>query len=199
MSLIYRSLFPALWLSWVLYWWIAARGVKRTERMEPPASSLVHVLPLLLAAWLLWAQRVPIEFLNERLFGWTPWAFWVGALLTAAGLAFSVWARAHIGRNWSGTVTIKQDHTLVCSGPYALVRHPIYTGLLLAFAGSALARGQWRGVFALLIAWAALWRKLQVEERWMRERFGEEYVAYQRRVPALVPFPGRRVHRDGIQ
>jgi protein-S-isoprenylcysteine O-methyltransferase Ste14 len=67
----------------------------------------------------------------------------------------------HLGRNWSGTVTIKQDHELIASGPYALVRHPIYTGLLLALVGSAMARGELRGAIAVLVAWAALWRKLR--------------------------------------
>jgi len=85
-------------------------------------------------------------------------------------------------------VTIKQDHELVTSGPYAFVRHPIYTGLLLAIGGSAIALGEWRGVVALVLAAAALWMKLRVEERWMREQFGAAYTAYAARVAALVPF-----------
>jgi protein-S-isoprenylcysteine O-methyltransferase Ste14 len=111
----------------------------------------------------------------------------VAVALTAAGLLFSVWARLHIGRNWSGTVTIKQDHELVDDGPYRFVRHPIYTGLLVAFIGSALASDNGRGVLAVVIAFAALWRKLKLEERWMIETFGEAYVRYRERVPALVP------------
>ena len=188
MLLVYRSLFPFLWLSWAAYWWLAARRVKATERREPMGSGLLHVLPLLFAVGLLWAQSVPVAFLNGRLFAWAPWAFWVAAIITASGLLFTVWARVHLGRNWSGTVTIKQDHELIATGPYAFVRHPIYTGLLLAFIGSAMARGEWRGVLAVLVAWAALWRKLRLEELWMVERFGQQYEAYRRRVPALVPF-----------
>ena len=188
MSLVYQVLFPALWLTWVLYWWLAARGTKVTERREPTGSRLLHILPLMLAAILLWSNRVPIPSLNVRLFAWAAWQFWVAALVTAAGLGFTVWARVHLGRNWSGSVTIKQDHELIETGPYALARHPIYTGLLLAFAGSAFARGDWRGVLAFLIVWAALWRKLRVEERWMREQFGEQYERYSRRVHALIPF-----------
>jgi protein-S-isoprenylcysteine O-methyltransferase Ste14 len=103
-------------------------------------------------------------------------------------MLFTVWARVYLGGNWSGIVTIKHDHELIASGPYAIVRHPIYTGLLVAFIGSAVARGEWRGVLAVLIAWMALWRKLRLEERWMAERFGQQYEAYCRRVPALVPF-----------
>ena len=188
MTLLHRFLFSGMWLAWGAYWWIAARDAKQTERREALGSRLLHVLPLLLAAWLIWAETVPGPFLNERLFPWAAWEFWCGALITAIGLLFAIWARLEIGRNWSGIVTIKRDHELIFSGPYALVRHPIYTGLLLAFVGSAIARGQSRGVFAVLVVWAALWRKLWVEERWMIERFGEQYVAYRQRVPAIIPF-----------
>jgi len=179
-------LFPAMWMAWIAYWWLASRGVKPVERRESAGSRLLHMVPLAIAAWLLWARTVP-GALGERLFPWAPWEFWLGALLTAIGLLFTVWARLHLGRNWSGTVTIKREHEFVDTGPYALVRHPIYTGLLVAFIGSALARCEWRGILAVLLAWAALWKKLGLEERWMTERFGEKYVAYRHRVPALLP------------
>jgi len=188
MLLVYRFLFPSMWLSWAAYWVWASRHAKPSERRESIGSRLLHVLPLLLAVGLLWSKRIPVALLNERLFPWAPWEFWIAALITAAGLLFTVWARVYLGRNWSGVVTIKQGHELIDAGPYALVRHPIYTGLLVAFIGSAVARGEWRGLLAVLIAWAALWRKLRLEERWMTERFGEQYVAYCQRVPALVPF-----------
>jgi len=187
MLLAYRYLFPALWLAWACYWWLGARRTKATERHEPLASRLLHLVPLALVVALLFSERVPLPWLARRFLPWAPWQFAVAAAITAAGLAFTVWARRHLGRNWSATVTIKQDHELIDSGPYALVRHPIYTGLLLAIAGSGFARDDWRGVIAVLLAWAALWRKLRFEERWMRERFGERYAAYCRRVPALVP------------
>ena len=191
MPYVYRFLFPTLWLAWVAYWFLAALAAKPTERRESMGSRLLHVLPLLFAVWLLWADKLPAPFLNERLFPSAAWEFWVAALITALGLLFTVWARIHLGRNWSGTVTIKRDHELIASGPYAIVRHPIYTGLMVAFIGSAMARAEWRGVLAVFIAWAALWRKLRLEERWMAERFGEQYIAYCRRVPALVPFSKR--------
>ena len=93
----------------------------------------------------------------------------LGVAAVAAGLAFTVWARICLGRNWSGTVTLKQDHELVRTGPYRFVRHPIYTGLLVAIAGSAVVRGEWRAALALVIAFAALWRKLRLEERWLEK------------------------------
>jgi protein-S-isoprenylcysteine O-methyltransferase Ste14 len=188
MQIGYRQLIPAMWLIWAAYWLLTSWAVKATERKEPPGSRLLHVAPLMLAFWLLWAERVPGAFLNERIVPWAAWEFWCGAFVTAFGLLFAIWARVCIGRNWSGTVTLKQNHELVVSGPYALVRHPIYTGLLAAIVGSALARGEWRGLFAVLVAWLALWRKYRMEERWMTERFGTRYEAYRLRVPALVPF-----------
>jgi protein-S-isoprenylcysteine O-methyltransferase Ste14 len=183
-----KYLFPAMWMAWLAYWWLASRTVKPVERRESAGSRLLHIVPLGLTAWLLWAQSVPGAILNARLFPWAPWAVSLGALMTAIGLLFTVWARVHIGRNWSGIVTIKRGHELVDTGPYALVRHPIYTGLLVAFSGSALARGEWRGILAVLVAWVALWRKLRLEERWLTERFGETYAAYRQRVPALLPY-----------
>ena len=185
---VYQLVFPMLWLTWAGYWWISAKAVKSTVREESVGSRLLHVVPLVIAGLLLWFDKVPLGPLETELLPWAPWEFWTGAAITAAGLGFAVWARVHIGRNWSGTVTLKQDHELVDSGPYAIVRHPIYTGLLLAFVGSALARDEWRGVLAVVIAWVALWRKLRVEEKWMLELFGEKYADYRRRVPALIPF-----------
>jgi protein-S-isoprenylcysteine O-methyltransferase Ste14 len=188
MPLLYDNLFPAMWMAWALYWWARSRHVKPVARRESLVSRLLHIGPLLIAILLLWVPRVPFAFLDERILAWTESVFWIGAALTAAGLLFTVWARVHLGTNWSGTVTIKKGHELITSGPYALVRHPIYTGLLLAFAGSALARDELRGILAFVLVLWALWRKLRNEERWMREQFGEAYSTYARRVAALIPF-----------
>jgi protein-S-isoprenylcysteine O-methyltransferase Ste14 len=188
MMLVYRYLFPVLWLSWAGYWWLLSGNVKAAARRETVSSRLLHVVPLALAIALLWVPSVPLPRLGERFVPWAVWQFWAGAALAAAGLLLTVWARSHLGKNWSGIVTIKRGHEFLASGPYAIVRHPIYSGLLLAFAGSALARGEWRGVLAVLIAALALWRKLRLEERWMREQFGARYRAYSRRVAVLVPF-----------
>ena len=189
MSLFHQYLFPALWFAWAGYWWLLSRNVKASSRQEPLDSRLLHIVPLLLAVLFLWLPSAPLPaVLTIRLMPWAEWEFWVGAALAAAGLLFTAWARIHLGRNWSGIVTVKHDHELITSGPYALVRHPIYTGLLLAFIGSAFARGEWRGVLAVHIVLLALWRKLKLEERWMREQFGAQYDAYGQRVAALIPF-----------
>ena len=189
MLIVYRYLFPAMWLAWAAYWVASSRHVKVTARRESSSSRRWHVVPLaIVAALLLWRARTPLPVLGERFMPLAAWPFWLGSALTAAGLLFAVWARAHLGGNWSGTVTIKKDHELITSGPYAIVRHPIYSGLLLAFVGSAMARGDWGGVLAVALAFWALWRKSRIEERWMHDEFGEAYQDYRRRVAALVPF-----------
>ena len=181
-------LFDALWCLWLAYWAVAAFGNKIAQRRESFLSRWAHFGPLILAGYLLGADQLPGNFLGGRVWPRSEGVSWAGAFLLASGLLFSVWARIHIGRNWSGSVTVKEDHELIRTGPYALVRHPIYTGLLLGFIGSALPRAEWRGVVAVLIVFAALWRKLKLEERWMGEVFGEAYAAYKREVAALVPF-----------
>ena len=188
MPILYRYLFPAMWLAWAVYWWISSRHVKPTARRESFASKLSHIGPLLLAAILFSVPHMPISGLGEKFLPPTAWRFAAAAALTAAGLLMAAWARRYLGTNWSSTVTIKEGHELVTAGPYAIVRHPIYTGLILAFVGTALAIGEWRAVLAAVFGVIAFWRKLSLEERWMREQFGERYQAYSRRVPALIPF-----------
>ncbi|MEJ8812769.1 isoprenylcysteine carboxylmethyltransferase family protein [Variovorax ureilyticus] len=188
MGLVYRNMIPAMWIAWAAYWWAMSRDVKATARQEPVGSRLLHIVPLVVAVGLVWHSSAQWPWLGLRILPRAAWTFWIGAALTLAGLMFSVWARRYLGRNWSGIVTVKRDHELITTGPYSVVRHPIYTGLLLAFVGSVIARGELGGVVALALATGALWRKLRMEERWMREQFGEAYVDYSRRVAALVPF-----------
>ena len=178
----------ALWVAWLLYWWVSSRNVKATRRRESVASGAAHIIPLAVAIWMIAAPKLPGDFLGGRIFPPAPLALIVGVAAVAAGLAFTVWARICLGRNWSGTVTLKQDHELVRTGPYRFVRHPIYTGLLVAIAGSAVVRGEWRAALAFVIAFAALWRKLRLEERWLEETFGEAYARYRAEVAALIPF-----------
>jgi protein-S-isoprenylcysteine O-methyltransferase Ste14 len=187
--LFHPYLIPALWLIWLAYWRISASDVKPVQRHESSGSRAAHLLPLLIAALLLWWPDHPDGgWLFSRILPPTESGFWIGALLTAAGLGLSAWARVHLGRNWSATVTVKQGHELIRTGPYARVRHPIYTGVVLAFVGTAIAVGEWRGVLAVAIETVAFARKLRLEERWMSETFGEDYRGYRARTAALIPF-----------
>jgi protein-S-isoprenylcysteine O-methyltransferase Ste14 len=186
---LHRYLILGLWLVWLLYWRISAADLKHESRHESPWSRAAHLVPLLIAAILLAIRGYPGDgWLFQRFLPYSSLDFWLGALLTAIGVAFACWARAHLGRNWSATVSVKQDHELIRTGPYALVRHPIYTGMLLAILGTAITIGQWRAVLALLVAFASLWRKLRLEERYMSETFGEEYQRYRAHTKALIPY-----------
>ena len=106
----------------------------------------------------------------------------------ATGLAFAIWARHTLGRNWSGNPTVKEGHELVETGPYRLVRHPIYTGFLLAIAGTGIGRGQVRQLFIFGTAFVLLWAKLRIEESLMLRQFPQTYPGYMKRTKALVPF-----------
>ncbi len=111
-----------------------------------------------------------------------------GLGITACGIAFAVWARFALGRNWSGEVTIKEEHELVRGGPYALVRHPIYSGILLGLLGTAGYFGEVRGLIAFALFFSGWWLKSRAEEALMIEQFGDEYRQYRREVKALIPF-----------
>jgi protein-S-isoprenylcysteine O-methyltransferase Ste14 len=188
MSTIEEYLFPAMWLGYLAYWQAMSKGVKVTERKEPGMARLVRLVSIVCAVGLLSLPRIPLLVLHRRFLPVGDWWFWSGAVVTASGLLCSVWARHHLGKNWSQAVTLKAGHELITTGPYAVVRHPIYTGLLMAFAGSAIARGEWRGVLAVALVLTVLWRKLRLEEEWMRSRFGDAYETYARRVSRLVPY-----------
>jgi protein-S-isoprenylcysteine O-methyltransferase Ste14 len=181
-------LIPAIWAAWCLYWYIAALAAKPVRRRESVASRISHIVPLLLAVLLLVSPRFAGAILDTRFLPRSALLFWIGVGVMLAGLLFAVVARRHLGGNWSGTVTLKQDHTLTRSGPYRLVRHPIYTGILLAIFGSGvIALDEWRGPLAFGLVTVAFLRKIQVEERFMQEQFGETYTRYRKEVAALIP------------
>ena len=152
------------------------------------ASRILRVLIFLIAIVLFSTTRIPLRWLNLPIWPVGFWPFWLGAAITVSGLLFAVWGREYLGTNWSRSVTIKQGHELITSGPYAVVRHPIYTGILTGFLGMAIAVSQVRGFIALALIFLALWIKLRLEEQWMRSQFGETYVAYARHTAALVPY-----------
>ena len=111
----------------------------------------------------------------------------VGLIITVMGLGLAIWARTTLGTNWSGTVTFKEGHELIERGPYAYVRHPIYTALLLMFLGTALAVGTLGGLVGLGCFFLSFWIKYRQEEALMTTHFGERYRDYMRRVKALIP------------
>jgi protein-S-isoprenylcysteine O-methyltransferase Ste14 len=187
----YESFFPVVWIAFLLYWQIikaAASETKTTQRLEPTASRIMRALAFLIVIVLLSTNRIPLPWLYRQLWPSGLWPFWIGAVVTVGGLLFAVWARRHLGSNWSRAVTIKQGHELITTGPYALVRHPIYTGILTGFLGTAIALSQVRGFIGFVLVLLALWAKLRMEEEWMRSQFGETYATYAHHTAALVPY-----------
>jgi protein-S-isoprenylcysteine O-methyltransferase Ste14 len=112
----------------------------------------------------------------------------IGLTLTATGLAFATWARLRIGRNWSRMIEVKQNHQLIRKGPYAIVRHPIYSGFMLATLGTAITFAEWSGLVAFAMLTASWAYKARLEEAAMVEQFGAEYERYRQEVKGLVPF-----------
>jgi protein-S-isoprenylcysteine O-methyltransferase Ste14 len=184
----YESLFPVVWIAFLLYWRIRAVGTKTNQRLEPAASGILRALAFLIVIVLLSTTRIPLPWLYRPLWPAGLWPFWIGAAVTVGGLLFAVWARQYLGGNWSSAVTIKQDHELITIGPYALVRHPIYTGILTGFLGTAIALSQVRGFVGFVLIFLVLWPKLRKEEEWMRSQFGDTYATYAHRTAALVPY-----------
>lgn len=173
----------AVWAIFGLYWEAAAKNAAAARKSESKSSRGLHVF-LANAALLL--EIVPICGLG-RFLAVSPIVMSAGLLVEAAGLAMAIWARRHLGRNWSGEISIKQDHQLIRSGPYHRLRHPIYTGLLAMYAGMAVVTGEWLAVIGLAMAAFAYWRKIRLEEANLDVAFGPDYAAYRRTTWSLMP------------
>jgi protein-S-isoprenylcysteine O-methyltransferase Ste14 len=178
-------IFAALWGAWLLFWLVSARGNKRTATRTGPIWRF-SVLAVVLVVWL-GLRRFP-EYFERRLV--PPDVAWqyVGLVLTACGLGFTVWARRVLGTNWSATPSLKQDHELIQRGPYRMVRHPIYTGLLLAIFGSGLAGGLVWNLAVVGLAAVLLIVKLKAEEALLARQFPDAYRQYRQHSKALIPF-----------
>jgi protein-S-isoprenylcysteine O-methyltransferase Ste14 len=176
-----------LWMVWLLYWMASAWGVRRNERGETAGQRMQTALVLAFGVFLIFARTTPFGPLNHR---FVPESFGLrvaALILIVAGLGFSVWARVHLGKFWSSRVTLKEGHQLIQSGPYARVRHPIYSGIALAMLGTALFSGQWRGLIGASIFIVGHWLKSRREEALLTSQFGTEYEEYRGRTGSLLP------------
>lgn len=171
----------AAWLAVVGVWIAKARGVKLTDHAQSSREQGIQLAALI--ATMLVATLGP----GTRLYTAGAPFEWTGALLAVAGCSFAIWARLRLGTNWSPHAVIKTDHDLLQTGPYAWTRHPIYTGLLAALLGSAIAQGRLRGYLALAVLGISFHYKAKAEEVLLSGRFGLQYEEYQRRVCRLVP------------
>jgi protein-S-isoprenylcysteine O-methyltransferase Ste14 len=176
------------WIALIVVWVVGALRTKRTIQSQSSASQLLYTAILIAGVYLIFANQSGIPWLDHQLYPVTVPIALVGLLAVLMGVAFSVWARLMLGGNWSNRVTVKENHTLVRTGPYRIVRHPIYSGILLGMLGSALQRGGIRCFVGVLICGFSFWLKTRAEERFMVQSFGEQYLQYRHRVKALAPF-----------
>jgi len=191
-----------MWLVWWLSWWLAA-ALWSERTVERPSTRHQIVYRMFAAVGVVLLFGLYQHELRTEVILWhiTTALAWTMAAVAFAGLGFTWWARIHLGRLWSSNVARKADHKVVDSGPYGVVRHPIYTGIILATAATAAMRGTllaWLGVGVMTIGWII---KARMEEEFLRNQLGRQaYDDYASRVPMLAPLPGRRPRafpRDG--
>lgn len=189
------------WYVFAGYWLVSWLGVKRTKAREKSVDRLITVAVVVTAYELLFAKGLRIGPLRLRFVPEEAWIAWVGIGVTWAGVLIAIWARYSIGVYWSARVTLKEGHQLIRSGPYAFVRHPIYTGMLVGCVGAALVVGEWRGIIAVVLLLAAHSRKAMREENLLTTEFGEQYRGYRQSTgflfPRLRPTHGMDTHPQG--
>jgi protein-S-isoprenylcysteine O-methyltransferase Ste14 len=182
-----RALQVATWL-WdmlLIVWLVLWFGSKQAKKRESAWERLQHVIPVLVAFWLLYERYY--VFWEIRWLPNAPWVLWAGLILAALGVGISIWARLSLGANWSGMVTLKQDHELVRKGLYRWIRHPIYTGILLGFVGTAMIKGHVRAWVGFAILLGSLYFKARREERFLHQEFGPGFEEHLRRTGMFLP------------
>ena len=175
------------WVVLGVLWLTLMAFTKPTARTQSLGSRSLHIAIILPGYLLLIDPRLALGWLGERVLPDAPATWIAGLAITFAGCLFAAWARITLGANWSGRVELKQDHELITKGPYALTRNPIYSGLILAAAGTAVAIGEWRCVIGLVLVVFAFATKIRQEEKVMMQAFPDTYPAYRKRVKALIP------------
>ena len=190
---VWIHLIQIMWLALLIYWVLGTGGLKAVERRESQAQRVSHLVPMLTAALLLILPERDLGVLAVPFMERTWTGYSIGVVLVVLGCAYAILARRYLGANWSGSVTLKQDHSLVQSGPYRYIRHPIYTGLMASVIMTVAAKGTTLalvGGMMLVVGWTL---KARFEERFLAAELGAAgYATYRARVPMLLPFGGKR-------
>lgn len=179
---IYGNIIGLLWLFFILYWIVSASSVKKDVYRR---GSWWQRTVILVAVIIVFANFIPVW--RQPLFPSSAALGTIAVIVTAAGIGFAIWARRHLGANWSSQPSLKEGHELVTSGPYRLVRHPIYTGIIFAFIGTALIDSALWGVILLFVTVMFI-RRVYVEDGLMTRQFPDQYPEYKKRTKALIPF-----------
>jgi protein-S-isoprenylcysteine O-methyltransferase Ste14 len=176
-----------LWVGFVLSWILAMLWSSTPEKSLGLGRELVYRTVLVIGGVIFFIPAHGYE--GPLRLWWVPYqTVWPLIGLIALGFLFAWWARIWLGSLWSGQVTKKPDHRVVDTGPYAIVRHPIYTGILVATYATMALKGTIPGVAGAILITIGLWMKARLEENWLRQELGaENYDGYRRRVPMLMP------------
>ena len=177
----------ALWLLFGGFWLVSALKGKKTKQRETRLQRFAYTLPLAVGFYLLYQPQPLPGWFRSRFLPTGPFGEWLGVLLTAAGIAVAFWARWHLGTNWSGIVTLKEGHELIRTGPYRAIRHPIYTGILLALFGTAVTFGEVRALLAVAIAWFSFYVKARREESFLSQEFGSGFAEHKQHTGMFLP------------
>jgi protein-S-isoprenylcysteine O-methyltransferase Ste14 len=169
------------------YWLFAALGAKKAAKKETVKARFAHILFVVVGSCLLNANDARLGVLNRHFLPDESWIAWVGAVLTLLGVLFAIWARYTIGKEWSGEVQIKEKHQLIRTGPYAHIRHPIYTGILLALGGTAMTIGEYRAVLGVALFLIGFVRKAKKEESFLAGEFGPAFDEHRRQTGFFLP------------
>jgi protein-S-isoprenylcysteine O-methyltransferase Ste14 len=171
-----------------LYWLISAIRTRSTYKRKQSNWFLLPFMLVLVLIWGFLSDQVSSSLMQLRVIPGGIATGFLGIIITVIGLGFAVWARIHLGKNWSSRPGIKVDHTLIRTGPYQFVRNPIYTGILFGYAGTAIVIGESWAFFMILFILAVFLGKIRVEERFLLNEFGEAYIQYRKEVKALIPY-----------
>ena len=182
-----REWIKALWLLFGVYWLVSALKRKKTKQRESILQRFGYTLPLVVGFYLLSQPQARYGWLGNRFFPSGPFGEWLGVLVTAAGIAVALWARWHLGTNWSGVVTLKEGHELIRTGPYRTIRHPIYTGILFALLGTAITFGEVRALLMVAITWASFYVKARREESFLSQEFGPNFEEHKQHTGMFLP------------
>ncbi|MFZ3200211.1 MAG: isoprenylcysteine carboxylmethyltransferase family protein [Candidatus Acidiferrales bacterium] len=187
MELTQRHIVDALWTFFALYWLVASVSVNRMRKREPAGQRLAFLLIFVGICYLAEMAGASLGISNRRFVPPLPWLEWLGIALTAVGIAFAIWARNHIGKYWSASVSLREGHELIRSGPYARIRHPIYSGMLLAAAGTTLWSGRCGALMVLGLALIAVVVKARREEALLAGEFGPAFDEHRRHTGFFLP------------
>jgi protein-S-isoprenylcysteine O-methyltransferase Ste14 len=170
----------------MVYWLLAGMHTKIIVKKETGTNRLLYLVLMFVAFALVYSSRLRIGFLGMKFISPSVASLWIGLVIHLCGIGLGVAARWKLGENWSGTVTVKRDHELIQTGPYALTRHPIYTGIFFGLLGAVVIQGEMRGLIALVILFLALHIKIAKEETFMKQLF-PSYTGYARRTKKFIP------------